>query len=147
MVELRIMGNNIGFLPMQQIVTLSPGTLIYGPIILGSVTDLSSSFTDGYSGCMRMLYINDIAVNLNVNVLYNLNNSQLATPGCPREENCYLEPCANGGECMSTWNNFSCSCSADFMGTDCSECELSCITLQCTYSFSMQLLQHLLVVI
>ena len=122
LVELSIIGNNIGFLPIQQNVTLSPGTLVYGPVLLGSVTDLSS--TGSYSGCMRMLYINEIAINLNINVSYDSSNAQMATPGCPREENCYPETCANGGECMSTWNDFSCSCSADFMGTDCSECKL-----------------------
>ena len=115
MVELRIMGNNIGFLPMQQSANLLPGTLVHGPVLLGSVN------ADGFSGCIRMLYINEISINLNVNM--SNDDPQLATPGCPREEICYPEPCANGGECVSTWNDFTCTCLADFTSTNCSECE------------------------
>lgn len=120
-VQLRILGNNIGFLPMQQNVTLSPDHLIYGPVTFGSVSDLSPSLPDSFSGCMRMLYINEIAINLDINAT---SNPQFATPGCPREENCYPDPCANDGDCMSVWNGFSCSCLADFIGTNCNECEL-----------------------
>lgn len=120
-VELGVIGDNTGFLPIQQNITRSPDTSLDGPVVLGSITDLSPSFSNNpnsFSGCIRMLYINEIATNLNVDA------SQFVTPGCPREENCNLDPCANGSVCMSTWNDFSCSCSADFTGTDCSECEL-----------------------
>lgn len=150
-VELRVVGNNIGFLPVQQNITLSPDALLYGPVLLGSVTDTSPSLTENpasFTGCMRMLYINENAVNLDVNnASYAL--TQPPTPGCSREENCYPDPCANDGECMSTWNDFSCSCLTDFTSTNCSECELFCCT-NCIplfmYSPYAQLLQHPLVV-
>jgi len=149
MVELRTIGNNIGFLPVQQNITSSPGTLVYGPVLLGSVTGLSSSFVENansFGGCVRMLYINEMAVNLIANQSYALNNFEFAIPGCPREENCYPDPCANDGICMSTWNNFSCSCLTDFSGTNCSKCKLFIVAHYnnvFTYCIYIQLLQYL----
>ena len=127
MVQLQAIGNNIGSLQAQQNITLS-SPLIYGPVVLGSVTDLSPSFTENpesFMGCMRTVYINGAAINLDVNVSCALTDAQYVTPGCPREENCYPDPCANDGECMSTWNEFSCSCRTDFTGTNCSERKLT----------------------
>lgn len=119
MAELRVIGDNVGYLPILREVTVSPDTSLHGPVLLGSIASSAS-----FAGCMRMLHINDIAINLNANVSDALNSSQFATAGCPREENCYLDPCANGGTCVSTWNDYSCSCLSEFMGTDCSECKL-----------------------
>lgn len=129
MFQLQVTGNNIGILPEQQNITSLPSLLyIYGPVILGSVTDLLPSFTENpesFVGCMRTVYINETEINLDVNASYALSDPQFVTPGCPREENCYPDLCANDGECMSTWNDFSCSCGTDFIGTNCSECKLA----------------------
>ncbi|CAM4647749.1 unnamed protein product [Lepidochelys olivacea] len=43
------------------------------------------------------------------------------TPGCISDDTCKSGPCRNGGTCTITWNDFSCSCPANFTGKTCEE--------------------------
>ena len=53
---------------------------------------------------------------------YEMNfDPELADPGCPREETCYPEPCANEGVCVPGWSGFKCQCTRDYFGSTCEE--------------------------
>ncbi|XP_063000667.1 protein crumbs homolog 2 [Elgaria multicarinata webbii] len=41
--------------------------------------------------------------------------------GCISDDTCKSGPCLNGGHCTVTWNDFSCSCPANFTGKHCEE--------------------------
>ncbi|XP_048369306.1 protein crumbs homolog 2 isoform X1 [Sphaerodactylus townsendi] len=41
--------------------------------------------------------------------------------GCISDDTCKPEPCFNGGHCTVTWNDFICSCTANFTGKSCEE--------------------------
>ncbi|XP_061459939.1 protein crumbs homolog 2 [Rhineura floridana] len=41
--------------------------------------------------------------------------------GCISDDACKSPPCLNGGHCEVTWNDFNCSCPANFTGKHCEE--------------------------
>uniref|UniRef100_A0A8D0DMD4 Crumbs cell polarity complex component 2 n=1 Tax=Salvator merianae TaxID=96440 RepID=A0A8D0DMD4_SALMN len=50
--------------------------------------------------------------------------------GCVSDDTCKSGPCLNGGHCVVTWNDFSCSCPANFTGKHCDE-KVWCQTEPC----------------
>ncbi|XP_075435479.1 protein crumbs homolog 2 isoform X2 [Ascaphus truei] len=48
-------------------------------------------------------------------------NSSNVTRGCVSDDTCHLGPCRNDGSCTVTWNDFTCSCPANFTGRTCEE--------------------------
>uniref|UniRef100_A0A2K6TLV2 Crumbs cell polarity complex component 2 n=1 Tax=Saimiri boliviensis boliviensis TaxID=39432 RepID=A0A2K6TLV2_SAIBB len=43
------------------------------------------------------------------------------TAGCVSEDTCSPDPCFNGGTCLVTWNDFYCTCPANFTGPTCAQ--------------------------
>uniref|UniRef100_A0A2K5VZM9 Protein crumbs homolog 2 n=1 Tax=Macaca fascicularis TaxID=9541 RepID=A0A2K5VZM9_MACFA len=43
------------------------------------------------------------------------------TAGCVSEDMCSPDPCFNGGTCLVTWNDFHCTCPANFTGPTCAQ--------------------------
>ncbi|XP_004677414.1 PREDICTED: protein crumbs homolog 2 [Condylura cristata] len=43
------------------------------------------------------------------------------TAGCVSEDMCSPDPCLNGGTCLVTWNDFHCTCPANFTGPTCAQ--------------------------
>ncbi|XP_045702455.1 protein crumbs homolog 2 isoform X2 [Phyllostomus hastatus] len=43
------------------------------------------------------------------------------TMGCVSEDTCSPDPCLNGGTCLVTWNDFHCTCPANFTGPTCAQ--------------------------
>ncbi|XP_045146134.1 protein crumbs homolog 2 [Echinops telfairi] len=43
------------------------------------------------------------------------------TEGCVSEDTCSPDPCLNGGTCLVTWNDFHCTCPANFTGPTCAQ--------------------------
>ncbi|XP_006892687.1 PREDICTED: protein crumbs homolog 2 [Elephantulus edwardii] len=43
------------------------------------------------------------------------------TVGCVSEDTCSPNPCLNGGTCLVTWNDFHCTCPANFTGPTCAQ--------------------------
>ncbi|ELK26636.1 Crumbs like protein 2 [Myotis davidii] len=43
------------------------------------------------------------------------------TAGCVSEDMCRPNPCLNGGTCLVTWNDFHCTCPANFTGPTCAQ--------------------------
>ncbi|XP_037020032.2 protein crumbs homolog 2 isoform X1 [Artibeus jamaicensis] len=43
------------------------------------------------------------------------------TVGCVSEDMCSPDPCLNGGTCLVTWNDFHCTCPANFTGPTCAQ--------------------------
>ncbi|XP_037601567.1 protein crumbs homolog 2 isoform X1 [Cebus imitator] len=43
------------------------------------------------------------------------------TAGCVSEDTCSPDPCFNGGTCLVTWNDFHCTCPANFTGPTCAQ--------------------------
>ena len=75
-----------------------------------------------FTGCVRDIFINDVRIQLQRSTPYEMNfDPELADPGCPREETCYPEPCANEGVCVPGWSGFKCQCTRDYFGSTCEE--------------------------
>ncbi|PNJ19543.1 CRB2 isoform 1 [Pongo abelii] len=47
--------------------------------------------------------------------------SRNLTAGCVSEDMCSPDPCFNGGTCLVTWNDFHCTCPANFTGPTCAQ--------------------------
>ena len=109
-----------------------------GPILFGSLTGLVSTLqsrglflslllpntSTSFGGCIRNLFVNGEEIFLNLTTkAFTGTDPPLAGPGCPREEQCRLQPCLNGGVCFSYWAGYTCECPLDFKGMNCSESE------------------------
>ncbi|XP_060056110.1 protein crumbs homolog 2 isoform X2 [Erinaceus europaeus] len=80
-----------------------------------------------FRGCLQDLRLNDLHL-----PFFPLgNSSQLDEPGtrqawnlttgCISEDTCSPDPCLNGGTCQVTWNDFHCTCPANFTGPTCAQ--------------------------
>ncbi|RVE61461.1 hypothetical protein OJAV_G00170950 [Oryzias javanicus] len=92
----------------------------------------SASFGGYFKGCIQDLRINSrrlqfypIASKVES---YNLEELVDVAEGCSSNNACAVNPCLNGGECYSMWDDFICSCPPNTAGQRCEEvkwCELS----------------------
>ncbi|MED6294979.1 hypothetical protein CHARACLAT_026641 [Characodon lateralis] len=111
-------------------VQVHPGDLVY----VGGLPDLraSASFGGYFKGCIQDLRINSkrlqfYPVSTPVES-YNLEKLEAVAEGCSSDNTCAANPCLNGGECYSMWDDFICSCPSNTAGQRCEEvkwCELS----------------------
>ncbi|XP_075340384.1 protein crumbs homolog 1-like [Odontesthes bonariensis] len=106
-----------------------PGDLVF----VGGLPDprASASFGGYFKGCVQDLRINSkrlqfypIATPVES---YHLEKLSSVAEGCSSDNACATNPCLNGGECYSMWDDFICSCPPNTAGQRCEEvkwCEL-----------------------
>ncbi|MXQ80988.1 hypothetical protein E5288_WYG012643 [Bos mutus] len=82
-----------------------------------------------FRGCMQDVRLNDLHLPFFPPLLGNSSlpsvpgrgQSWNLTMGCVSEDTCNPEPCLNGGTCLVTWNDFHCTCPANFTGPTCAQ--------------------------
>ncbi|NXA19018.1 CRUM1 protein, partial [Ibidorhyncha struthersii] len=88
----------------------------------------SADMWGGYfKGCLQDIQLNSQQIHFfqveNYSLPQELNRTQNSNlvNGCISDNTCKSEPCQNGGRCIVTWNDFHCSCPANFTGKFCEE--------------------------
>ncbi|XP_019396553.1 PREDICTED: protein crumbs homolog 2 isoform X1 [Crocodylus porosus] len=82
-----------------------------------------------FKGCLQDIQLNNHRLELFAHQADNYSLPQEAymgrttglVQGCISDDTCKSKPCHNGGVCTVTWNDFSCSCPANFTGKTCEE--------------------------
>ncbi|NXR46293.1 CRUM1 protein, partial [Hippolais icterina] len=80
-----------------------------------------------FKGCLQDIQLNSHQIEFfqveNNSLPEELNRTQTGNlvNGCISDDTCKSEPCQNGGRCIVTWNDFHCSCPANFTGKFCEE--------------------------
>ncbi|NXT25747.1 CRUM1 protein, partial [Syrrhaptes paradoxus] len=111
------------------------GQLVARPLLAGSEvyigghpTPESADVWGGYfKGCLQDIQLNSHHIRFfqieNYSLPQELNRTQNdnLVNGCISDDTCKSEPCQNGGRCIVTWNDFHCSCPANFTGRFCEE--------------------------
>ncbi|XP_058674259.1 protein crumbs homolog 2 [Ammospiza caudacuta] len=112
----------LGQLPAQ---ALGAGSELF---IGGHPNPDSAELWGGYfKGCLQDIQLNSHQIEFfqveNNSVPQELNRTQTGNlvNGCISDDTCQSEPCQNGGRCIVTWNDFHCSCPANFTGKFCEE--------------------------
>ncbi|NXH22048.1 CRUM1 protein, partial [Bucco capensis] len=114
---------------------LELGQLVARPLLAGYEVYIgghpnpdSTGVWGGYfKGCLQDIQLNSNQIEFfqveNYSLPQELNwtlNGNLVN-GCISDDTCKSEPCQNGGRCIVTWNDFHCSCPANFTGKLCEE--------------------------
>ncbi|NXE46438.1 CRUM1 protein, partial [Casuarius casuarius] len=109
--------------------------LVAGPLLAGYEVyigglpnpDSTDKWGGYFKGCLQDVQLNTHEVQFiqaeNYSLPQELNrvqNTNLVN-GCISDDTCKSEPCQNGGRCIVTWNDFRCSCPANFTGKFCEE--------------------------
>ncbi|KAF1608941.1 UNVERIFIED_CONTAM: hypothetical protein FQV15_0006199, partial [Eudyptes pachyrhynchus] len=114
---------------------LELGQLVARPLLAGYEVYIgghhnadSADMWGGYfKGCLQDLQLNSHQIHFfqveNYSLPQELNRTQNGNlvDGCISDNTCKSEPCQNGGRCIVTWNDFHCSCPANFTGKFCEE--------------------------
>ncbi|XP_036187356.1 protein crumbs homolog 2 [Myotis myotis] len=82
-----------------------------------------------FRGCLQDLRLNGLHLPFfplplgNASQPHELGSRQAwnLTAGCVSEDLCRPNPCLNGGTCLVTWNDFHCTCPANFTGPTCAQ--------------------------
>uniref|UniRef100_G3SL69 Crumbs cell polarity complex component 2 n=1 Tax=Loxodonta africana TaxID=9785 RepID=G3SL69_LOXAF len=82
-----------------------------------------------FRGCLQDLQLNGLHLpffslslgNLSEPSKLDSRQTQNLTLGCVSEDMCSSNPCLNGGTCLVTWNDFHCTCRANFTGPTCAQ--------------------------
>ncbi|XP_041848140.1 protein crumbs homolog 1-like [Melanotaenia boesemani] len=120
---------NQGSMTIRRIQT-HPGDLVF----VGGLPDLraSASFGGYFKGCIQDLRINSKRLQFYPITTpvdsYHPEKLVSVAEGCSSNNACAVNPCLNGGECYSMWDDFICSCPPNTAGQRCEEmkwCELS----------------------
>ncbi|XP_006834807.1 PREDICTED: protein crumbs homolog 2 [Chrysochloris asiatica] len=82
-----------------------------------------------FRGCLQDLQLNNFHLPFfplsvgNSSDPNNVGSRQMwnLTLGCVSEDVCSSNPCLNGGTCLVTWNDFHCTCLANFTGPTCAQ--------------------------
>ncbi|TNN31278.1 Protein crumbs 1 [Liparis tanakae] len=75
-----------------------------------------------YKGCLQDLRLDSLRLDpgaRNRSDQQGAPYAQSVEEGCVSDDACKVEPCLNGGRCTVTFNDFSCSCPAQFTGKTC----------------------------
>ncbi|NXO35180.1 CRUM1 protein, partial [Locustella ochotensis] len=133
LVALSFQGGSVGALQSDTFVELGQlpaGALGAGPEVFigGHPNPDSAELWGGYfKGCLQDIQLNSHRIQLfqveNNSLPEELNRTQTENlvNGCISDDTCKSEPCQNGGRCIVTWNDFHCSCPANFTGKFCEE--------------------------
>ncbi|NXT94397.1 CRUM1 protein, partial [Anhinga rufa] len=114
---------------------LELGQLVARPLLAGYEVYIgghpnpdSADVWGGYfKGCLQDIQLNSHQVQFfqdaNYSLPQELNRTQNGNlvNGCISDDTCKSEPCQNGGRCIVTWNDFHCSCPANYTGKFCEE--------------------------
>ncbi|KAF1480163.1 hypothetical protein FQV08_0005165, partial [Pygoscelis antarcticus] len=114
---------------------LELGQLVARPLLAGYEVYIgghhnadSADMWGGYfKGCLQDIQLNSHQIDFfqveNYSLPQELNRTQNGNlvDGCISDNTCKSEPCQNGGRCIVTWNDFHCSCPANFTGKFCEE--------------------------
>ncbi|XP_077325020.1 protein crumbs homolog 1-like isoform X1 [Lithobates pipiens] len=103
-------------------ISLSAGdTVLVGGMPPGGNIDQWGGY---FKGCLQ-----DVRINDNRLEMFPMDNENFAsiptisnvTKDCVSDDTCKSHPCKNDGTCAVTWNEFTCTCSANFTGVTCEE--------------------------
>ncbi|NWX16415.1 CRUM1 protein, partial [Aegotheles bennettii] len=133
LVALSFQGGIVG--AHQSDMYLELGQLVLRPLLAGSEVHIgghpnpdSAERWGGYfKGCLQDIQMNNHQIQFfqveNYSLPQGLNRTQSdnLVNGCISDNTCKSEPCQNGGRCIVTWNDFHCSCPANFTGKFCEE--------------------------
>ncbi|NWX06462.1 CRUM1 protein, partial [Caloenas nicobarica] len=114
---------------------LELGQLVARPLLAGYEVYVgghpnpgSTDMWGGYfKGCLQDVQLNSFQIqffqveNYSLPQELNRTHSGNLVSGCVSDDTCKSEPCQNGGKCIVTWNDFHCSCPANFTGKFCEE--------------------------
>ncbi|NXW58617.1 CRUM1 protein, partial [Eurystomus gularis] len=114
---------------------LELGQLLARPLLAGDEVyvgghpnpDSAAAWGGFFKGCLQDVQLNSHQIQFFQGDNYSLpqelhqtQNRNLVN-GCVSDNTCKSEPCQNGGRCIVTWNDFHCSCPANFTGKFCEE--------------------------
>ncbi|NXV77696.1 CRUM1 protein, partial [Atlantisia rogersi] len=133
LVVLSFQGGTVG--AYQSDTYLELGQLVARPLLAGYEVHIgghpdpgSTEMWGGYfKGCLQDIQLNSHQIEIfqvdNYSLPQELNRTQDGNlvNGCISDNTCKSEPCQNGGRCTVTWNDFHCSCPANFTGKFCEE--------------------------
>ncbi|NXP53920.1 CRUM1 protein, partial [Heliornis fulica] len=133
LVVLSFQGGTVG--AYQSDTYLELGQLVATPLLagyqvhIGGHPDPASTDTWGgyFKGCLQDVQLNSHQIEFFQVENYSLPQEPNGTHsgnlvnGCISDNTCKSEPCQNGGRCIVTWNDFHCSCPANFTGKFCEE--------------------------
>ncbi|NXC48749.1 CRUM1 protein, partial [Penelope pileata] len=133
LVALSFQGGTVGVHQSDTYVEL--GHLVGRPLLAGHEAHIggrpdpgSTDLWGGYfKGCLQDIQLNSHQIEFfqveNYSLPDELNRTQNINlvNGCISDNTCKSEPCQNGGRCIVTWNDFHCSCPANFTGKFCEE--------------------------
>ncbi|NXA34822.1 CRUM1 protein, partial [Eudromia elegans] len=111
------------------------GQLVARPLLAGYEVhvgghpdpDSTGNWGGYFKGCLQDVQLNNLEVHFfqaeNYSLPQEVNRAQNTSlvNGCISDDTCKSEPCQNGGICIVTWNDFHCSCPANFTGKFCEE--------------------------
>ncbi|XP_047908054.2 protein crumbs homolog 2 isoform X5 [Anser cygnoides] len=85
--------------------------------------DSADAWGGYFKGCLQDIQLNNHRIEFFQVENYSLPQEQNVNlvNGCISDDTCKSEPCQNGGRCIVTWNDFHCSCPANFTGKYCEE--------------------------
>ena len=96
-----------------------PGQVSFGDVsVLLSQAIINQLLqTNGVVGCVQDLSFTSGETILSLDDGFNDTNP--AEPGCPRDSKCPTNYCANDGVCKSGWSGYTCDCTPDYDGSNC----------------------------
>ncbi|XP_062269378.1 protein crumbs homolog 2a isoform X2 [Platichthys flesus] len=89
-----------------------------------------------YKGCLQDLRLASVYLDADAWNIWDEekvllpSDSENAKKGCVSDDTCKMKPCQNGGECTITFNDFKCSCLAEYTGKTCKK-RVWCISGPC----------------
>ncbi|KAK5851610.1 hypothetical protein PBY51_023150 [Eleginops maclovinus] len=96
----------------------------------------SDSWGGHYKGCLQDLRLDSVHLDVDAwnssedEEVYLLSDAENVKEGCVSDDTCRTKPCQNGGECTITFNDFTCSCPAEYTGKTC-ETRVWCVGDPC----------------
>ncbi|XP_029136151.1 protein crumbs homolog 2a [Labrus bergylta] len=121
----------IGEIPEVEVHT---GDQVY---VGGLPADLDSDTWGGhYKGCLQDLRLDSVHLDVDAwnsseeEEVYLPSDAENVKTGCISDDTCKETPCHHGGECVITFNDFTCTCPEEFRGKTC-ETRVWCVSGPC----------------